>query len=402
MKKILVIMLLLLAGCSHREIQLEMEENAVLDVAVANENYGQAFLELWNETYPDQKDTLNIHVLEENEIENYILSEMEIPYDIFYIEDSWVGLIMDDLYEMPGNFSADFDVEINPEFTDILARVKPVYYPIEANGFLYAIDEKLMEEKNLTLEDFASFENMAQIDDSFYYIEQPVVTIPLLSSDQRYFPGKNRNTLELDGAPFRTSLTNYLTIMEMLELEDDPDSFDNWFLNQEYLSGLIGPWMQADRNEEVNDASYIYRPLPTINEQPLYTIASSYGYVIQADTSYPQTALICLKLMHSFEGMQVLCDTTAQVPLILESQMEEFDFAQNNQEEKVLAMNYALQDNLVGLEAHPEIGAMEFLEEAETIDLINSCESEDIQGCLTNIHEAYQEWMESLDENEMT
>lgn len=396
MKKICIgfSLLFMLLGCSA---PLQIEEEAILEIAVSNEEYGEGIKKLWNEAYPEHQDSINIHVLEENEIENYLIAGSPIPYDLFYIEDSWVGLAMDQLYEMPKNFENHFEVKINPEFSEILDKVKPVYYALEANGFLYMVDENKIAKEKLSLEDFKTFERLSEIENSFYYLEQPVLTLALMSSDVRYFPGKNHNVLELDGAPFKTSLTHYLMIMEMLQCENDPASFDNWFLNHKYYSGLVGPWMQVEKNEQLNDANYHYLPLPTIQEQPLHTLATSYGYVIQKDTLYPQAALSCLQLIHSVKGMQLLCDTTAQVPLILEDQLSSFSFDLAHQEEKIIAMNYAIQDSLVGLEGHEEMGAIDFLEQAHTIQLINACQSDEIQACVEQVHQAYEQWLNELD-----
>lgn len=400
MKKLLlgILSLFLISGCA---LQLKIEEQAHLVVAVHNQAYGEYLQELWNETY-EQQDVLEIVVLSEDEILNKAMNGEGIEYDLYMIEDYIVPVVLSELYEIPKRFEDSLEVSVNPEFSEIINRVQNSYFPLTANGLFYAVDTTNALSKGIDLEVFNSFEALAEIDNGMFIFSNAVYLLPLLSTSISYFPGKNATTLDLKSTSFKLALENYLSIKEIMNVEQEGANFDQWFLNNTSLSGLIGPWMQADVYETMNKATYRYQKLPTINGDQPHTIATSRGYVINKKTQYPQAALMCLQLMHSVRAVQILCgydmtpgidSTDEDLPLILEEEMSKFKYFRDHLEEKVLALNYAVQDNLVALENKSEIGAMDFLKESETIDYINACSLETSEVCIEGILELYDEWI---------
>ena len=99
---------LMLCACTK-----ENEENAVLKVAVHDENYALLLSELWNETYPNQE--LEIEVVNEEVIENKILNQEEIEYDIYWIEDAYVSLVLNQLLEL--NMKTEIPINENYNYT---------------------------------------------------------------------------------------------------------------------------------------------------------------------------------------------------------------------------------------------------------------------------------------------
>lgn len=362
-KKIkLILSLLLLCGCSS---QVRIEEDMKLHIAVENESYGEAITALWDEAYPEHKEAVTYKVIEENEVIVSSINQTQIPYDVFLIKDEDVATVFDQILEIPIQFAKGFEIEPNSAFYSVINDVKNVYYPLMADGMLYAVNKTKAASENIDLSVFENFETMFSYLDKkpFYYYEDELFDLPLLSSDVDYLPNEKSHLVDFESEAFKTSLSNYKEIMRTLTLQSDPSSFDNWFINQNYLSGLIGPWMQANQSEEINGIELHYQKLPKINDLQLKSLAVSQGYVINSKTAYPNAALKLLELMHSQAGMQVLVETSYQVPLILEKDIELFTMDKRHQSEKVLAMNGAMQKNLLALYQNTKIGAIEILKD---------------------------------------
>ena len=388
MKKIkLICILLLLCGCAPK---ITIEEDAKLHIAVENEAYGNAIIELWDETYPENSNAISIAVLEENEILTSVLNDEEIPYDVFLIHDEDIATALDHILEIPSRLEKGFEVDINEEFSSLINDVKNCYYPLLAEGMLYAVNTKKVKNENIELSAFDNFETLFPYANKnpLYYLDNGVINFPLLSSVTTYLPNSKTHEVNFSDEGFETSLLNFKTIFNSLDLKDDPSKFDNWFINQEYLSGLIGSWMQASESEEYNQIVLRYQKLPMIDSYQLKTQANSAGYVISQETKYPGAAMKLIELMHSTKAMQILIDTTNLVPLVSEEQMIDFTIEKVHQQEKMIAMNYAMQKNLLALNQLSDVSATEVLEneairkvivqyikdEIELDQVIESCE----------------------------
>lgn len=382
----------LLGACST---EITIEEDAALKVAVENEAYGEGLKALWDETYPENAGAIEVTVIKENEILEDVLNYQGIPYDVFLIKDEDVATAIDHLYEIPSSFYKEFEVGVREDFAEMINAVKNCYYPMMADGFLYALNLTAIQEKGLSVNIFENFESMIQTKESnlFYYYDNPLFLLPLLSSDVSYFPGKEEAIVNFNSEAFMNSLTDYITIKKSLNLESDPAQFDQWFISQSYLSGLIGPWMQYEKSEEINESTLRFQKLPMIAEQQLKTLAVSYGYGINANTIYPNASLKLLELMHSIKGMQLLLDTTELVPLIVDEEMENFSYTKKHQQEKVSAMNGAMQQDLVGLKENDNILAMGIFDEDEVRLVIDTECIENQEVCVEKLSEKNAEWI---------
>lgn len=391
-KWILLLLSCLLVACST---EIKIEEEATLKVAVENEAYGEGLKVLWNETYPEHADALKVSVITEHEILESVLGFKGIPYDVFLIKDEDVATALTHLYEIPKSFYEQFEAGVREDFSATINVVKNCYYPIIANGFLYALNLTAIEEKGLKPEVFETMETLASqgVEKSFYYFDNPLFLLPLLSSDGNYFPGKEEAVVNFKSEAFMNSLNDYIQIKKTLQLESDPTQFDQWFISQSYLSGLIGPWMQYEKSEEINNLTLRFQKLPTIDGKQLKTLAVSYGYVINADTIYPNASLKLLKLMHSTKGMQLLLDTSNQVPLILDEEMEAYTYSKSHQKEKVSAMNGAMQQDLVGLKENANVLAMGIFDDESVRALINQDCMKDAEACVNLLSEKNIEWI---------
>lgn len=385
-------MVCLLGACST---EIKIEEEAALKVAVENEAYGEGLKALWDETYPENTGALEVTVIKENEILEDVLNYQGIPYDVFLIKDEDVATAIDQLYEIPASFYKEFEVNVREDFAETINAVKNCYYPLLADGFLYALNLTAIQEKGLSAELFENFESLGQSKETnlFYYYDNPLFLLPLLSSDVNYFPGKEEAIVNFNSEAFMNSLTNYSTIKKSLNLESDPAQFDQWFISQSYLSGLIGPWMQYEKSEEINESTLRFQKLPMIDGQQLKTLAVSYGYAINADTIYPNASLKLIELMHSIKGMQLLLDTTELVPLIVDEEMDNFNYTKKHQQEKVSAMNGAMQQNLVGLKENDNVIAMGIFDEDEIRLLIDTECIKDKDVCVETLSVKNAEWI---------
>lgn len=359
-----ILSLLLLCGCTS---QVKIEEAMKLYIAVENEAYGESITALWDKTYPEHKDAVTYKVIEENEVISLSLKKEQIPYDIFLIKDEDVATVFDQIQEIPTKFAKNFEIEPNSEFYLVINDVKNVYYPLMADGMLYAINKTKIANEKIDEKAFDHFESLYAYKNKnpFYYYDDELFNLPLMSSDTAYLPNEKTHLVDFESEAFAASLSNYKNILRGLSLQSDPASFDNWFIQQNYLSGFIGSWMQADKSEELNSMELHYQKLPKINDLQLKTLAISQGYVINEETLYPNAALKMIELMHSQAGMQVLIQTTNQVPLIFEKQLDLFEIEKLHQEEKIIAMNAAMQKNLLALYQNRKVGAIEILRDPE-------------------------------------
>ena len=85
----------MLCSCAS---QKENEKEATLKVAVHSEEYKTSLIELWNETYP--KNELIVEVVKEEEIESKLIQKEALDYDVYWIEDAYVPLVIDELLEL--------------------------------------------------------------------------------------------------------------------------------------------------------------------------------------------------------------------------------------------------------------------------------------------------------------
>ena len=385
MKKILMMMAacLLLSSCSK---PVENEEEAVLKVAVHDETYKERLEELWKETYADG--VLEISVVSEEEIASKIMNQEALDYDVYWLEDEYVPAVIDSLLVLDD----EVEVSLNKNFSDVFDLVRKVYQPIMAKGYTYyALDLNKIESDGISLDTFSSMEKVGELEKGFYYLDDIYFTSAFLTSNLDYFPGKEKSIINFTGNSFKEALQDYQMILQLIEC-DDPASFDNWFIQNSYYSGFITDEMQLKQDEEVNQGKYQITRLPQINEHPLYTQAVSYGYVINKDTAYPNAAQNLLYLMHTQKGMQLLCDNEELIALIPEEMIEQFSFEKIHVKEKVLALNYAVSRNWIGIENKTE-GALDYLYLNSTLEKLKACDLEEIEECQKELDEEYQEWL---------
>ncbi len=394
-KKILLLLLTCLLGACSKAITIE--EDAQLIVGVENETYGEGLQELWNETYPEHADALTYTVIDENEVLAAVLNGTGLTYDVFWIKDEDVATAIDRLYEIPSRFYENFEATIREDYSATINSLKNCYYALGADGFLYAVDQTKLEEENIDPQLFNQFETMIESkqENLFYYYDNQLFLLPLLSGDTNYFPGKNNTSVNFTGEAFKISLNDYLTIKEGLSLTSDPAQFDQWFINRTYLSGLIGPWMQVEESEAVNDFTLHFQKLPTINGHQLKTLADSYGYVINADTLYPNASLKLLELMHSQKGMQLYADNTSIIPLILDEEMENYTLNKPHQAEKISAMNASMQTDLIGLKENETVEAMGIFDEDAFRKLLDKACTDNADTCTDTLAQANMEWIKT-------
>ena len=173
---------------------------------------------------------------------------------------------------------------------------------------------------------------------------------------------------------------------------NDRNSFDNWYINNNYASGFVTLNMQLNEDEMINGGKYKITKLPTINGEQLYMEANSYGYVVNKNTEYPNAARNLVNLMHSTKGVQLLCNEEHFVPLIQENMIDKFTYVNNHLKEKTFAMNYMISRCFVGMENKAGT-VLDYLFLEDTINKLKTCDLENIQACQLELDESYQEWL---------
>lgn len=382
MKKILLLLTcIFLSSCKS---QIENEEDAILKVAVHSEEYKNSFIELYKDKHPDVQ--ITIDVISKKKIEKMI-DKQTMEYDVYWIEDTYIPLVMDDILELDN----DTEIPLNDHFIGVFDYVKKAYQPIMAKSDVYyALDlDKIGD--TASLETFKKFEDIFQLENGFYYYDDPMFTNHFLTSNMNYFPGNEMHLLNFTSDSFIEALVNYRMILDAIVC-GDASKYDNWFINNTYYSGFVNANMQMDADEEINGGKYQITKLPTIGNKQLYTQAIGYGYVVNVNTQYPNASRNLVNLMHTKEGMQLLCNSDSYIPLIPNEMLDKFTFDNIHTKEKVYALDYAVSRNFVGIESRNE-SAIQFLYEDSTIEKMRTCDLNDIEACQNELEESYQEWL---------
>lgn len=377
----MILACILLTSCNS---QKENEEEAVLKIAVHSEEYKNSFMELYAQTYPDTE--LMIDVVSEENIEEMIVNQ-SIDYDVYWIEDAYVPLIIDNLLEL----EKKSEVPLNENYIGVFDLIKEVYQPIMAtSNIYYALDLDKIN-NTISIETFNKFEDIFQLENGFYYLDNPMFTSYFMTSNRNYFPGNETSRLNFMGESFREVLIDFRNIIDTLNLKDSA-SYDNWFINNTYYSGFVTLDMQLDADEEINGGKYQITKLPTIQDKQLYTQANGYGYVVNKNTKYPNASKNLVYLMHTKSAVQLLCNSDIYIPLIPNEILDEFTFEHVHSKEKAYALDFATARNFVGVESRND-SAINFLYEQSTVDKMKTCDLENIEACQKELDESYQEWL---------
>ena len=377
----MILACILLTSCSSRK---ENEEEAVVRVAAHSEEYKNAFVELYAQVYPETE--IIVDVVSEEDIEKMI-TDQSMDYEVYWVEDAYVPLIMDHILEL----NDDTEVPLNKNYIGVFDLVKEAYQPLMAKSDIYyALDLDKIEDTT-SLDTFNKFEDVFQLENGFYYYDDPMFTNHFLTSNMNYFPGNEISKLNFTSDSFKESLTNYRKILDTIVC-DDVSNYDNWFINNTYYSGFVNTNMQMDADEEINGGKYQITKLPTIENRQLYMQANGYGYVVNKDTKYPNASKNLVYLMHTKQAVQLLCNSDTFIPLIPEEMLDEFTFENMHSKEKAYALDYAVARNFVGISSRND-SAINYLYEESTIEKMRTCDLENIEACQKEFDESYQEWL---------
>ena len=105
----MILACILLTSCSSRK---ENEEEAVVRVAAHSEEYKNAFVELYEQVYPETE--IIVDVVSEEDIEKMITDQL-MDYDVYWVEDAYVPLIMDHILEL----DEDTEVPLNKNYIGV-------------------------------------------------------------------------------------------------------------------------------------------------------------------------------------------------------------------------------------------------------------------------------------------
>ena len=378
----MILACILLTSCSSRK---ENEEEAVVRVAAHSEEYKNAFVELYAQVYPETE--IIVDVVSEEDIEKMI-TDQSIDYDVYWVEDAYVPLIMDNILELDD----DTEVPLNKNYIGVFDLVKEAYQPLMAKSEIYyALDLDKIEENKVSAHSFNNFEDVFKLENGFYYLDNLMFTSYFMTSNMNYFPGNETSRLNFMGDSFKEALIDYRTIIDTIAC-DDPASYDNWFINNTYYSGFVMMNMQLDADEEINGGKYQITKLPAIQGRQLYMQANGYGYVVNKETKYPNASKNLVYLMHTKQAVQLLCNSDTYIPLIPEEMLDEFTFENMHSKEKAYALDYAVARNFVGISSRND-SAINYLYEESTIEKMKTCDLENIEACQKELDESYQEWL---------
>ena len=113
-----------------------------------------AFVELYAQVYPETE--IIVDVVSEEDIEKMI-TDQSINYDVYWVEDAYVPLIMENILELDN----DTEVPLNKNYIGVLDLVKESYQPLMAKSDIYyALDLDKIEENKASVHSFNNFEDV--------------------------------------------------------------------------------------------------------------------------------------------------------------------------------------------------------------------------------------------------
>ncbi len=172
---ILLIIIGLVTGCS-KPVTYQVENSAEIVFEVTNAQYGNAIINLWNETYPEQVGAISYDVVEANDSFELHLAKQPISNDVILVDDIYVPSLFDESLAFESKEQKSYEMEIPYRLTKSFNEYKNTFIPMRLEGMAYAYNTNLLHSS-----DVLSFERLARLANNAVYINKDEVSIlPLL------------------------------------------------------------------------------------------------------------------------------------------------------------------------------------------------------------------------------
>ncbi len=348
----------------------QIEDGAKLRFAVEEEAYGEDIVALWDKTYPQHKGAISYGVTTAPQIYQKYMDSRTFGYDVVWGKDTYLFSFAQHSYTMDTNFLQSVEVTVPDCYYE---NVQSLYVPMRAEGMIFAYKEEKLQALGLDASIMESFEKMIALNQEkvYFHMNYAYHVDPLLTSSFLLF--QNGTDAGFDSKEFKNSLQVYKQLYQDLKLYDAATNMNDYFTTNEYVSGLVGTWMNFDGQ------GMHFQKMPTYQGRQFTPTANSYGYFIKKDTAYPNAAKALLRLMRSKEGMQAYIKSSYVFPLLDENMLEKFTFQNENQKEISRALQYSRPQQVWGQYHNPTTNVLDIYFKTNILDQIQKYINEEVQ-----------------------
>lgn len=353
-KMVLVLLSFLLVSCSISANQSDqIEEHAVLQVAVPSRSYGDALIRLWDRSFSDQKGAIQIEVKKDS-------LQQQFASDIEWVSDC------DAIYKKA--YAQNYELENEYPIASHLQRkqLEGYFQPIEGKGLIYGYDASQLAGYGLQedqMEDLATYRKPNMI---FYDHSVDMVLSYWLASYEH-----ERVTMDqvfLDES-FLSCIANMKRFYKAHELEDDPYAQQDMF--KEYLSGLVSS-EKIISHPLYQSQELHFQAMPQGEDEWYAPIVDVYGFMVSKQCAYPQAAKAFLDLVRSKEGIQAFLDTTKGIVILKEEDLKDFSIYDALRKEMILAMNESVLWDISTIKDKPSVRYKDLYEKTDMVSILQN------------------------------
>ena len=349
MKKLILLgITAFLCACSNASREkIEMtEKDAHLLIQVEHQAYADKLNDLWNRSYPKQKDALHFVV------QPYYFTQ-DIKQDIIWTNDIDATFLKDKLMEIK-EVSYTYDVPNSLQRKEL----SDYYTPVIGEGLVFCYRKAMLEKNKLSEEDLVSFEQMAESHVRYYHNHMGEYVYPFFAKllPEETIPFTNLFPKEQT----IKQLKAYKEINTKLDMPDDLIQQKDFYNGDDYLCGLLSTKFQYEKRGAYQNGNLHFMAMPSWQEETIAPPFTTFGFAVTKECKYPNTARRFLAMVRSKKGIQALLDTNMKVPLLCSEDVKDFDIYDHAKKELIEAVNTTQLYNLSIIEENPGI-TMEML-----------------------------------------
>lgn len=369
MKRLLIAMcVVLLQGCSfatarstdvHLEKgRYEVEQDARLQIVLPDTDYAKTLQNLWNTTYPAHKNALQFR--EQGSLTNSDLAWMS-DTDVLYEETqaySLAGLDANVDYPWPSAFEQE--------------AWKDRFFPVSGSGYLFVYNEKTAASRGWKENDITKFEQLKGIHNAYYQNRSLEYVLPFFFASEDDQDAVVPMKEVIASSQFLERLHRYRSFYKELELSDGTLNDVPFYEDGGYVSGLI-PNDGAYRKSLAYTSLHLhFASMPKYQGYSLHPILDVYGFMVNANTRYPNAAHAFLQLIRSKEGIQTMLEHSNLLPLIRREDVEGLGIYDVCTKQILIAMNDSQLRNSSYIQEKPSIPLMDLYAHSNLLSLLQN------------------------------
>ena len=375
-----------------------IEEGAVLNIAVTSDAYGEAIVSLWDTTYPDYSGIVTYTVVDDP---SAIYYHDNPGYDLIYISETELPMIMDEVLELDDNTVESFDHYIVSSFGDVINSSAYIFTPLTYDGFLFAYDETILNKMNISLEDSDNdglpdsidtweeiFQHLTAYNANrlstdvefmfpFEFNEKYSFYSMLTAGDWQMFTSLVASDPGFDSPEFQESLLfiydlgKYDWDMEtIIDSDEYTFKYEDVLADQSSPMTMIAQWMYYREYETLTGSDYRFAHMPSFAGNILTPLVSINGYAISANTSYPSAANQLMTMLRSKAGLEILLNNTNLIPIIKITDDLDIEITDQNKYDMIKAYAYSVTEPLIALSSDTTIRAWQMYYDCDWMSVI--------------------------------